>query len=416
MAKIIETATNTYALEEQLGQGGAGTVFSVLDSEGCRYALKLLSATTSLKRRRFKNELSFCQQEQHRNSIRVLDSGVVLGAKEALPFYVMPIYDCTLRTLIKEGIRHERVLPLFDQVLSGVEAAHLKGVFHRDLKPENILCDRGAECLVVADFGIAHFEEEELFTAVETKDQERLANFTYAAPEQGIRGQAVDHRADIFALGLALNEMFTRVASAAPGHPTIVSVAPNYGYLDQLAEQMIRHSPVDRPQSIRSVKEELLRRGNEFVAMQRLDAARKAAVPAFNPDDPLQGHDVRITQDFDYDPRYRLLRIGLEPEPPPKWWFAFGKSSQFSSNGPARPDNVGFANGKAMLPADPNSAERVLELFRQWVSAANRRYKENLANEARQKEAQERERLAQEQRAAEEQVMVLERRRRVAQS
>jgi eukaryotic-like serine/threonine-protein kinase len=74
-------------------------------------------------------------------------------------------------------------------------------VFHRDLKPENILYDRNADRLVVADFGIAHFEEDQLLTAVETKDRERLANFKYAAPEQGIRGRPVDHRADIFAFG-----------------------------------------------------------------------------------------------------------------------------------------------------------------------------------------------------------------------
>jgi len=169
MAKMLfETATNTYTSDKVIGQGGAGTVFSVLDPEGGRYALKRLNPASSLKRRRFKNELSFCQQEQHPNVIRVLDSGVVFEAKETLPFYVMPFYDCTLRTVIKEGVPDARVLPLFDQILSGVEAAHLKKVFHRDLKPENILYDRRADCLVVADFGIAHFEEDQLLTARET--------------------------------------------------------------------------------------------------------------------------------------------------------------------------------------------------------------------------------------------------------
>jgi serine/threonine protein kinase len=122
-AMRFETATNTYALERLIGQGGAGRVFGVLDPDGRQYALKCLNAAESSKRRRFKNELWFCQQEQHPNIIRVLDSGVVLEAKEALPFYVMPLYDCTLRTLIQEGIPADRVLPLFDQTLSGIEAA-----------------------------------------------------------------------------------------------------------------------------------------------------------------------------------------------------------------------------------------------------------------------------------------------------
>jgi serine/threonine protein kinase len=226
--KLFETATNTYSAEDEIGQGGAGIVYRVHDDEGHRFALKCLVATASLTRRRFRNELSFCQQKQHRNIVQVVDSGVVRSGQEARPFYVMQVYDCTLRTLINSSIQHGHVLPLFDQVLSGVEAAHLKGVFHRDLKPENILYDRGSDCVVVADFGVAHFEEDELLTAVETKDQERLANFTYAAPEQRIRGQAVDHRADIFALGLILNEMFTRTVPLAPGYPLIAAEAPNY--------------------------------------------------------------------------------------------------------------------------------------------------------------------------------------------
>lgn len=345
---LFETATITYTAEKEIGQGGAGTVFRVLDGEGYPYALKRLNATTSLKRRRFKNELSFCQQEQHRNIIRVVDAGLVLGGpNEPLPFYVMPVYDCTLRTLINEGIQHDRVLPLFDQVASGVEAAHLKGVFHRDLKPENILYDRRADCLVVADFGVAHFEEDELLTAVETKDHERLANFVYAAPEERVRGQAVDQRADIFALGLILNEMFTQAASSAPGHPRIASIVPSYGYLDDLAEKMILHAPADRPPSLRDVKEELLRRGNEFVALQRLDAARRAVVPAFSPDDPLHGQDVEITGDFDYDPQPGLLKVGLKPTPPETWWRALGQIGEFPYMASAHPQNVGFANGKA---------------------------------------------------------------------
>jgi len=71
----------------------------------------------------------------------------------------MPRYDGSLRDLMHEG-SPERVLPLFSQILDGVEAAHLQRVVHRDLKPENILYDRGNGRLAIADFGIAHFSEE----------------------------------------------------------------------------------------------------------------------------------------------------------------------------------------------------------------------------------------------------------------
>lgn len=179
---------------------------------------------------------------------------------------------------------------------------------------------------------------------------------------------------------------------------------------------MILHSPADRQQSLRSVKDELLRRGNEFVALQRLDAVKQAVVPAFSPDDPLRGQDVRITGDFDYDPRQSILKIGLEPTTPPVWRQALGKIGQFSWTGNARPSNVGFADGKAMIPANANSVEQVFGMFKQWVESANRGYKEKLASESRRRERQERERLAQEQKVAEERVRVLERLRRMAQS
>jgi serine/threonine protein kinase len=80
----------------------------------------------------------------------------------------------------------------FSQLLDGVEAAHLQQVVHRDLKPENVLHDTKSDQLTVADFGIAQFEEEELYTLIETTPNRRLANFQYAAPEQRNRGAAVD--------------------------------------------------------------------------------------------------------------------------------------------------------------------------------------------------------------------------------
>src|SRR3972149_4359299 len=118
----------------------------------------------------------------------------------------MPLFDSSLRPLMRAGLPQDTVLRYFSQILDGTEAAHLHNVAHRDLKPENILFENAAARLVVADFGIARFQEEELYTAVETKASDRLANFQYAAPEQRLRGAEVDYRADIYSLGLLLNE------------------------------------------------------------------------------------------------------------------------------------------------------------------------------------------------------------------
>ena len=292
--RVFETATNTYVTKGSIGDGGCGTVYQVTDTDGETFALKLLREASSIKRKRFKNELAFCRRNKHERIVSVLDEGVWLDGAKRLPFYVMPLYDSTLRKLMDTGIPQHEVLRLFNDVLDGVEAAHLQNVVHRDLKPENLLISLPGRRVVVADFGVAHFEEEDLFTAVQTRAGDRLANYRYSAPEQRVPGRQVDERADIFALGLILNEMFTGEVPQGTGHKRVGSVAPDYAYLDPVIVAMIQQSPENRPRSIAKIKEELIGRGNEFVAKQRLDQARKAVVPETTPDDPLGGEDIRV--------------------------------------------------------------------------------------------------------------------------
>ena len=405
MPESFETATNLYTRTANIGNGGAGDVYSVRDVDGQEFALKLLRSGDSGKRKRFRNELAFCQQPQHSNIIRVIDSGVKLGPPVHLPFYVMEMFPDTLRKLMVREIPHSNVLPLFDQMLSGVEGAHLKGVYHRDLKPENILC--APNRLVVADFGIAHFEEEELFTAVETNNQDRLANFVYAAPEQRVRAAKIDHRADIFALGLMLNEMFTGHVPSGNDYPLIGDCAPGYKYLDDLVKAMTKYLAADRPQSVAAVKESLLVRGNEFVALQRLDAVRNEVVPASQPNDPLQGQDIRLTGFVDYDPNSSQLLVGLEPEPPRGWWIAMHSLSVTWLIGSASPQNVGWSNGKALLSVPSLQATQVLNMFKDWVSRTNEGYRVNLREAARRDMIGKRQDLERRRKVEEERVRVL---------
>jgi serine/threonine protein kinase len=309
----------------------------------------------------------------------VLDSGVVLDGEKRLPFYVMPLYKGTLRTVIKEGLAPDRVLPLFDQILSGVEAAHLLGVYHRDLKPENILCDLTKKLLVVADFGIAHFEQEDLLTAVETKDQERLANFNYAAPEQRIRGGEVDRRADIFALGLILNEMFTGSVPLAQGYPLIAGVSPSHAYLDEIVGRMIQHSAANRYPTVAKMKEELLARGQAFVALQKLDEVRSRVVPAAAPNDPLGGEDVKVVN-FEYEP-------GKEDQPGQlifaTWRIHFSNlNPDLVVAGIAEPILVRFYQKTAVVGATELLSDRIVPMVKSWVSLVNEKYREQLRAEA----------------------------------
>jgi serine/threonine protein kinase len=107
---------------------------------------------------------------------------------------------------------------------------------------------------LLSSLSIAHFSEAFLETTVETREGTRLANVNYAAPEQRQRDAKVDGRADIFALGLRLNELFTGKIPLGPGSPKIASAAPEYAYLDAVVDQMIQHFLDKRPSDIATVR------------------------------------------------------------------------------------------------------------------------------------------------------------------
>lgn len=106
--------------------------------------------------KRFENEFRFCSRNKHKNIITVLDHGLT---NDGAPFFVMPLFDGSLRGFIG-GLEIKNAIEIFLSILNGVEAAHQLGVVHRDLKPENILIGDNGKDVVVANFGIAEFEEE----------------------------------------------------------------------------------------------------------------------------------------------------------------------------------------------------------------------------------------------------------------
>jgi len=252
------------------------------------------------------------------------------------------------------------------------EAAHLQNVIHRDLKPENLLIEMPGHRVVVADFGVAHFEEEDLLTAVRTGVAERLANYRCSAPEQRTTARSADHRADIFALGLILNEMFTGEVPQGTAYKLIAAVAPHFGYLDPVVEKMIRQDPTERPSSIRAIKDELHMRGVEFVTRQKLD---KIA-------------------------------------PHPEWMSALHTLERYRSYGLAGAAHVERTAHGATVPATANTVVEVWRTVQEWVHSANAEYHNRLIDKAKRQERREHETLATRQRELEEQALAMERLRK----
>jgi serine/threonine protein kinase len=385
---LFETPFESYRATKIIGEGGAGRVYEVVNSSGETLALKCLAPerVTLERLKRFKNEIDFCKRQNHPNIIHVIDTGATTIKNIKCPFYVMKRYSGTLRTQMK-SFKPEEALHAFAQILDGVEAAHLSGVWHRDLKPENVLWNESDKVLAVADFGIAHFEEEEIYTAVETNIAARMANFQYSAPEQRIRGERVDFCADIFALGLMLNELFTGEVPQGTGIKRIRDVNAEYGYLDDIVESMIQQKPQNRPNSIEAIKKELIGRKKTFIALQKYDEAKKQTVrssepPEFEPILPIE---------FDY--ANGVLTLKLSRNIPPGWTQEFqnprGGHSYISGYGP---ENFQIRGNSLSINVSNNAdfIQKIINNAKQYITAANSGYVEQLREQAARTEQQQR--------------------------
>lgn len=384
----FDTPFDTYTSSSVIGEGGAGRVYVVTNSAGEEFALKCLvpERITSERLKRFKNEIQFCQRHNHLNIVKVVDTGAILIKEVKCPFYIMNRYSGTLRTLMGD-LKPDDVMTLFSQILDGVEAAHLAEVWHRDLKPENVLYEKLENRVLVADFGIAHFEEEEIYTAVETKVADRLANFQYSAPEQRVRNTEVDHRADIFALGLILNELFTGELLQGAGYKKIADITTDYAYLDDLVDLMTQQNPENRPESIKKIKMELIGRKNAFVALQKYDESKKQVVSAT---EPPEFEPIQIVG-FDYQDGVLMLKLSRNI--PPDWGQEFrnprGGHEYISGYGPEQ-FNVSGDTASIGVHGVERYIQDLVNNAKNYAKVANRSYVQKRREYARRIEQQQR--------------------------
>ena len=234
--EIIEFGGTQYKLKEQKGSGGSGTVWTA-ESNGTNFAIKYINSENSDKIARFKSEILFCKNTVHKNIVKVISEGV----HKEKPYYIMPHYSKTLRDVIDSENDVDTLIRYILKLCNAVKFIHKKGVLHRDIKPENILIE-GNE-LVLADFGIAHFKDHH-----HTKKNDWLANRNYMAPEQKLKNNAknIYKAADIYALGLIINECFTKQNPAGSRFRLIADVYPLFFEIDTLVENMIRQRQEDR--------------------------------------------------------------------------------------------------------------------------------------------------------------------------
>ena len=204
-----------YTVLSLLGAGGAGEVWRARDTRLARdVAIKVLLphlSSDAARVRRFADEARAVGSLNHPNIVAVYDVGDYRGA----PFLVSEYLDGeTLRTRLQAGpLRSTDVVAIALDVARGLAAAHARGIVHRDLKPENVFIGQDG-AVKILDFGVAKLQApgDGLASGADTITGSIVGTAGYMAPEQ-VRGEDVDARTDLFALGVMLYEM---LAGAAP--------------------------------------------------------------------------------------------------------------------------------------------------------------------------------------------------------
>lgn len=259
-----------YEISAFTGEGRTGTVYAALDREGGeKVAVKLLHAPLCAVEdqvKRFEREFHLTSNIDHPHIVRMLAFGAeATGPLAGRHYLVMEHLDGrSLTDVLGQDRRPKlpRLLEICAQVASALAAAHAQGVVHRDVNPSNVLLLKRRsrrECHVkVLDFGLARLEDS---TDELTGVGERLGTAAYMAPEY-ISGQVLDHRGDLYALGIILFEMLVgappfqgpsmRVLAAhvhepVPRPSAHVPAVP--AWLDELVLELLSKDPAERPQS-----------------------------------------------------------------------------------------------------------------------------------------------------------------------
>jgi serine/threonine-protein kinase len=202
---MIGKTVSHYKILEKLGEGGMGVVYKAEDTKLKRpVALKFLPTQLTTDRemvKRFEREAQAAAGLNHPNIITIYE----IGEHEDRVFICMEYVDGrTIREhMAGNPLPLDRALGIVSQITEGLGKAHKAGIVHRDLKPDNILVDTDGRVKIV-DFGLAKLRGATQLT----KEGSTLGTVAYMSPEQ-VRALDVDHRADIWALGVILYEMIT---------------------------------------------------------------------------------------------------------------------------------------------------------------------------------------------------------------
>jgi serine/threonine protein kinase len=267
---------------EIIGQGGMGTVYKARQRHLDRIvALKILRPDLSTQpafAERFAREARALARLSHPHLVTVHD----FGQSGRWFWIIMEHVDgANLRQILAGGrFTQRQALEIIPQLCEALQYAHDRGIVHRDIKPENILLDGGGQ-VKVADFGLAKLIMADASERSLTASRDVVGTAHYMAPEQIEHSRDVDHRADIYSMGVVFYEMLTGGLPLgrfeAPSKTTTSSPG-----LDPVVMRTLEKDPGQRYQQASEVKSAV----QSFELPGITAAAQPATTPAPSPDPP----------------------------------------------------------------------------------------------------------------------------------
>ncbi len=239
---------------ELIGRGGMGIVYKARQKQlGRIVALKILSpavANDPAFAERFSREARALALLNHPHIVAVYD----FGRKDDRFYFLMEYVDgANLRQLLDGGrLAPREALAIVPQICDALQYAHDHGVVHRDIKPENLLLDKRGQ-LKIADFGLAKLAGRQPQEVTLTATGQVMGTLHYMAPEQTEHPQQVDHRADIYSLGVVFYQMLTGELPlgrfAPPSRKVEIDVR-----LDEVVLRALEKEPAQRYQHASEIK------------------------------------------------------------------------------------------------------------------------------------------------------------------
>ncbi|MCS6938063.1 MAG: protein kinase [Roseiflexus sp.] len=348
MTELIGQTIGNYRIEALLGAGGMGQVFRARHIHLDRpVALKIMHANLSHDpgfQARFRQEARAIAALQHPNIVEVYD----FGEQQGMMYLVMELLsDGSLRGLMQKHAREGKPWPLtlaidlVQQAAEGLAYAHSQGMIHRDIKPDNMLLRAisgapGRYALKITDFGLARMAEGSTMTATGTA----MGTPAYMSPEQ-CQGAHVNHRSDIYALGVVLYEVTTGYLPFTAA--TLSEAAYKHVFVPPTPPRQVR---ADLPEPLETIVLRCLAKRPEerFASAAEVAASLKALLAR---PDPTLTHATVMAHPNEAPP---VSPQGVLPTPPPPPAAATPQPTAMAPTSGTLPPAIPSLPGASTLP------------------------------------------------------------------